>query len=196
MIKRGLLCGSHTHQMEKRSMKRYAGLDVSVKEASVCIVDETGKVCREVKVMSHPENLVRALKDPAWRLERVGLEAGPLSQWLFSGLAEAGLPVVCIETRHTKAFLKAQVNKSDRNDARGIAQMIRVNLFRPVHVKTLPRQKRRALLTARNFCRRKPSPSRTTSAVCCAILAQGRRRRFDQIRGTDFRTCRWHAGPC
>ena len=132
-------------------MKHYAGLDVSVKETSVCVIDEAGKICREVKVPSHPEDLVAALSDPAWRLERVGLEAGPLSQWLFSGLAEAGLPAVCIETRHTKAFLKAQVNKSDRNDARGIAQMMRVNLFRPVHVKTLTSQKRRALLTARKI---------------------------------------------
>ena len=132
-------------------MKHYAGLDVSVKETSVCVIDEAGKICREVKVQSHPEDLVAALNDPAWRLERIGLEAGPLSQWLFSGLVEAGLPAVCIETRHTKAFLKAQVNKSDRNDARGIAQMMRVNLFRPVHVKTLTSQKRRALLTARKI---------------------------------------------
>ena len=95
------------------------------------------------------------MKDPAWRLERIGLEAGPLSQWLFSGLAEAGLPVICIETRHTKAFLKAQVNKTDRNDARGIAQMMRVNLFRPVHVKTLTSQQRRALLTARKLLQEK-----------------------------------------
>jgi len=136
-------------------MKHYAGLDVSVKETSVCIVDETGKVCREVKVPSHPEDVVRVLKDPTWQVERVGLEAGPLSQWLFSGLAEAGLPVVCIETRQAKAFLKAQVNKSDRNDARGIAQMMRVNLFRPVHVKTLASQKRRALLTARKLLQEK-----------------------------------------
>jgi transposase len=136
-------------------MKYYAGLDVSVKETSVCIVDETGKICREVKVASHPENLIEALKDPAWQLVRVGLEAGPLSQWLFSGLAEAGLPVICIETRHAKAFLKAQINKSDRNDARGIAQMMRVNLFRPVHVKTLTSQKRRALLTARKLLQEK-----------------------------------------
>jgi transposase len=116
-------------------MKYYGGLDVSVKETSVCIVDEAGKICREVTVPSHPEDLVAALNDPARPLERIGLEAGPMSQWLFSGMAEAGLPVVCIETRHTKAFLKAQVNKSDRNDARGIAQMMRVKLFRPVHVK-------------------------------------------------------------
>jgi transposase len=136
-------------------MKHYAGLDVSVKESAICIMDETGKVCREVKVVSHPEDLIEVLKDPAWRLVCVGLEAGPLSQWLFSGLVEADLPVVCIETRHTKAFLKAQVNKSDRNDARGIAQMMRVNLFRPVHVKTLVSQKRRALLTARKLLQEK-----------------------------------------
>ena len=132
-------------------MKHYAGLDVSVKETSICIVDETGKICRELKVTSHPEDLLRVLQDPAWNLVRVGLEAGPLSQWLFNGLAEAGLPVVCIETRHTRAYLKAQVNKTDRNDARGIAQMMRVNLFRPVHVKTLASQKQRALLTARKL---------------------------------------------
>ncbi len=136
-------------------MKHYAGLDVSVKETSICIVDETGAVCRELKVQSHPDDLARALKNPAWRLARVGLEAGPLSQWLFSGLAEAGLPAICIETRHAKAFLKAQINKSDRNDARGIAQMMRVNLFRPVHVKTLTSQKRRVLLTARKLLQEK-----------------------------------------
>jgi transposase len=132
-------------------MKHYAGLDVAVKETSVCIVDETGKICREIKVVSHPEDLLQLLQDPAWRLERIGLGDGPLSQWLFEGIASAGLPVVCIETRHAKAFLKAQVHKTDRNDARGIAQMMRVNLFRPVHVKTLSSQKRRALLTTRKL---------------------------------------------
>ena len=136
-------------------MKYYSGLDVSVKETSVCIIDETGKICREVKVVSHPDDLIAALSHPAWQIERIGLEAGPLSQWLFEGLANAGLPVVCIETRHTKAFLKAQVNKTDRNDARGIAQMMRVNLYRPVHVKTLTSQKRRALLTARKLLQEK-----------------------------------------
>jgi transposase len=136
-------------------MKHYAGLDVSLKETSICIVDETGSICREMKVPSHPDDLTRALQDPTWRLTRIGLEAGPLSQWLFSGLAQPGLPVVCIETRHMKAFLKAQVNKTDRNDARGIAQMMRVNLFRPVHVKTLTSQHRRALLTARKLLQEK-----------------------------------------
>src|SRR5580700_6311933 len=79
---------------EERSMKHYAGLDVSVKETSICIVDEAGRICREMKVVSHPEDLLAVLCDPAWRLERVGLEAGPLSQWLFSGLAEAGVPAM------------------------------------------------------------------------------------------------------
>lgn len=102
-------------------MRYYAGQDVSVKETAICIVDETGKMCRELKVTSHPDDLVSTLNNRAYKLVRIGLEAGPLSQWLFSGLAEAGLPAVCIETRHTKAFLKAQVNKTDRNDARGIA---------------------------------------------------------------------------
>jgi transposase len=87
--------------------EHYAGLDVSVNETSVCIIDETGRICREVKVATHPDDLIALLWDPTWQLERVGLEAGPLSQWLFSGLAEAGTPAICIETRHAKAFLKA-----------------------------------------------------------------------------------------
>jgi transposase len=83
------------------------------------------------------------------------LEAGPLSQWLFSVLAEAELPVVCVETRHMQAVLKAQINKTDRNDARGIAQMMRVGLYRPVHVKTLRSQKLRMLLTHRKLLQSK-----------------------------------------
>ena len=101
-------------------MKHFVGLDISVKETAVCVVDETGRICREVKVVSHPDDIIAVLRDPTWNVERVGLEAGPLSQWLFEGLARAGLPVICIETRHVKAFLKAQPNKTDRNDARGI----------------------------------------------------------------------------
>ena len=84
------------------------------------IVDDTGKIVREVKVASEPAALLAVLKNPAYRFKRIGLEAGPLSQWLFSALAEAGLPVICVETRHMRAALKAQINKTDRNDARGI----------------------------------------------------------------------------
>ena len=109
-------------------MDYFAGLDVSVKETSVCIVDDAGKIVREVKVASEPEALLAVLKNPAYHFKRIGLEAGPLSQWLFSALAEAGLPVICVETRHMQAVLKVQINKTDRNDARGIAQMMRAGL--------------------------------------------------------------------
>ena len=103
--------------------------DVSVKETSICIVDDAGKIVREVKVASEPEALLAALKNLAYQFKRIGLEAGPLSQWLFSALAEAGLPVIRVETRHMQAVLKAQINKTDRNDARGIAQMMRARLY-------------------------------------------------------------------
>ena len=136
-------------------MDHFAGLDVSVKETSVCIVDDTGKIVREVKVASEPEALLAVLKNPAYHFKRIGLEAGPLSQWLYSALAEAGLPVICVETRHMRAVLKAQINKTDRNDARGIAQMMRVGLYRPVHVKTLRSQKLRMLLTHRKLLQSK-----------------------------------------
>ena len=136
-------------------MDHFAGLDVSVKVTSICIVDDTGKIVREVKVASEPEALLAVLKNPAYHFKRIGLEAGPLSQWLFGALAEAELPVVCVETRHMQAVLKAQINKTDRNDARGIAQMMRVGLYRPVHVKTLRSQKLRMLLTHRKLLQSK-----------------------------------------
>ena len=136
-------------------MEHFAGLDVSVKDTSVCIVDGTGKVVREVKVASEPDALLQVLRNRAYRLKRIGLEAGPLSQWLFSALGEANLPVICVETRHMRAVLQAQINKTDRNDARGIAQMMRVGLYRPVHVKTLRSQKLRMLLTHRKLLQSK-----------------------------------------
>ncbi len=136
-------------------MDHFAGLDVSVKETSVCIVDDTGRIVREVKMASEPEALLPVLTNPAFHFKRIGLEAGPLSQWLYSALAEAGLPAICVETRHMRAVLKAQINKTDRNDARGIAQMMRVGLYRPVHVKTLRSQKLRMLLTHRKLLQSK-----------------------------------------
>jgi transposase len=136
-------------------MDHFAGLDVSVKETSVCIVDDTSTIVREVKVSSEPDALLAVLTNPAYQFKRIGLEAGPLSQWLFSALAEAGLPVICVETRHMRSALKAQINKTDRNDARGIAQMMRAGLYRPVHVKTLRSQKLRMLLTHRKLLQTK-----------------------------------------
>ena len=143
------------HQMEKRSMEHFAGLDVSVNETSVCIVDDAGRIVREVVVASEPDALLAVLKSGAYHFKRIGLEAGPLSQWLYSAFAEAHLPVICVETRHMRAVLKAQINKTDRNDARGIAQMMRAGLYRPVHVKTLRSQKLRMLLTHRKLLQSK-----------------------------------------
>ena len=136
-------------------MDHFAGLDVSVNETSVCIVDDAGGIIREVKVTSEPDALLEVLANPAYQFRRIGLEAGPLSQWLYSALVEAGLPVICVETRQMRAILKAQINKTDRNDARGIAQMMRAGLYRPVHVKTLRSQKLRMLLTHRKLLQSK-----------------------------------------
>lgn len=130
-------------------MEQYAGIDVSLEQSSVCVVDGTGKVIREVKVPSEPEALVGFFQklDPPPR--RIGLEAGPLSQWLHAGLAAAGFDLVLLETRHVKAALSAMPVKTDRKDARGIAQMVRMGWCRPVHCKTLAAQEVRALLVAR-----------------------------------------------
>ena len=137
-------------------MAHFVGLDVSVQETSVCVVDDVGKVLCERKVRTEPEDIAVLLTSIGGDYVRIGIEAGPLSQWLVTGLTEADLPVVCVETRHMKALLKAQqVNKSDRNDARGIAQMMRVGLFKPVHVKTLVSQEQRMLLTSRKLVQRK-----------------------------------------
>ena len=118
-------------------------------------MDDTGKIVREVKVASEPDALLQVLKNNAYHFKRIGLEAGPLSQWLYSAFAEVNLPVICVETRHMRAVLKAQINKTDRNDARGIAQMMRAGLYRPVHVKTLRSQKLRMLLTHRKLLQSK-----------------------------------------
>jgi transposase len=130
-------------------MKYYAGLDVSLKETSVCIVNQDGDILKEGKVPADPEPLAAFLKATGLVFDRVGLEAGPGSPWLYKGLAAAGLPVFCIETRHAHAALKAQNVKTDRNDARGIAHMMRTGWFKATHVKASESQKRRVLLNNR-----------------------------------------------
>ena len=132
-------------------MEYFAAIDVSLELSSVCVVDETGKIVRETKVASEPEALVAFFRDSGLIFTRIGLEAGPLSQWLHAGLTAAELPAILIETRHVKAALKAMTVKTDRNDARGMAQLMRMGWFRPVHVKTLPAQEIRALLTGRKL---------------------------------------------
>jgi len=130
-------------------MNHYAAIDVSLELSSVCIVDATGKVVKETKVEAHPEALVKFFKDIGLPLTRIGLEAGPLSQWLYAGLTEAGFETTLMETRHVKAALSAMTVKTDRRDARGMAQLLRMGWFRPVHAKSPGSQEVRALLVAR-----------------------------------------------
>jgi transposase len=136
-------------------MTYYAGIDVSLESSSVCLVDGAGKIFREGKVASEPAALIGWFGSLGLRVERVGLEAGPLSQWLYATMREAGVAVELLETRHVRDAFKAMPVKSDRNDARGIAQLMRLGWFRPVHCKSLAAQEVRALLTARKLVQSK-----------------------------------------
>jgi hypothetical protein len=132
-------------------MEHYAGIDVSLESASVCVMDASGRIVCEAKVASEPDVLIRRFGNLGVEVSRIGLEAGPLSQWLYAGMREAGLPVELLETRHVRDAFKAMPVKTDRKHARGIAQLIRLGWFRPVHCKSLPAQELRAVLTARKL---------------------------------------------
>ena len=136
-------------------MEYYAGIDVSLECSSVCVVDASGKIIREGKVASEPDALISWLKSRGCELIRIGLEAGPLSQWLFAAIREAGLAVELLETRHVRKAFEAMPVKSDRNDARGIAQLMRLGWFRPVHCKSMSAQETRAVLTSRKLVQSK-----------------------------------------
>jgi transposase len=132
-------------------VEHYAGIDVSLERSSVCVVDATGRIVREAKVASAPEALIAWFGELGLEVVRVGLEAGPLSQWLHAAMRGAGLAAELLETRHVRSAFKAMPVKTDRKDARGIAQLMRLGWFRPVHCKSLPAQETRALLTARKL---------------------------------------------
>jgi transposase len=136
-------------------MDYYAGIDVSLECSSVCVVDASGRIVREGKVASEPEALIAWFGALGYGLTRIGLEAGPLSQWLYAGMMKAGLAVELLETRHVRDAFKAMPVKSDRNDARGIAQLMRLGWFRPVHCKSVGAQETRAMLTARKLVQSK-----------------------------------------
>src|SRR5215213_1455975 len=130
-------------------MNYYAGLDVSLEETAICVVDGAGLIVNEVRAASEPEALIAALKAIDVPLERIGLEACSLTAWLHDGLRGAGLPAICIETRQANAAMKTMPNKTDRNDARALAQIMRTGWYRPVHVKSRPCPLWRSLLVAR-----------------------------------------------
>jgi transposase len=136
-------------------MEYYAGIDVSLEQSSVCVVDAAGKIVREGKVASDPEALLGFFVLLGLGVARIGLEAGPLSQWLYAEMKQKGLAVELLETRHVRDAFKAMPVKSDRNDARNIAQLMRLGWFRPVHCKSLAAQEVRAMLTARKLVQSK-----------------------------------------
>jgi transposase len=130
-------------------MQTYVGLDVSLKQTAVCVVDATGKIKREGMVASDPDALADFVKRHAPHVMRIGLETGATSTWLWTELKERGLPVICIDARHAKAALKMQINKSDRNDAVGIARIMQCGWYKEVRVKDLDSHAVRALLASR-----------------------------------------------
>src|SRR4030081_956580 len=130
-------------------MEHYVGLDVSLKLTAICIVDRTGKIQREGVVHSDPEAIAAFIKTNAPHVVRIGLETGATSTWLWTELNKMGLPVICIDARHAKAALKMQINKSDRNDAVGIARIMQCGWYNKVRVKDLDRHAVKALLVSR-----------------------------------------------
>lgn len=136
-------------------MNHYAGIDVSLECSSVCVVDAGGKIVREAVVASEPEALIAWFGSLGLPVTRIGLEAGPLSQWLYAALRDAGQPVELLETRHVRDAFKAMPVKTDRKDAQGIAQLMRLGWFRPVHCKSIEAQETRAILSARKLVQSK-----------------------------------------
>jgi transposase len=136
-------------------MDHYAGIDVSLECSSVCVVEASGKIVREGKVASEPEALIAWFAGLGLSLARIGLEAGPQSQWLYAAMRQAGLAVELLETRHVRNAFKTMPVKTDRKDAQGIAELMRLGWFRPVHCKSLAAQEVRALLNARSLVQSK-----------------------------------------
>lgn len=130
-------------------MKTFIGLDISLQKTAVCVENDDGTIAWQGKVDSEPEALVLALAPWKETIGLVGLEACPLSEWIYAGLVAAGLNVRCVETRHAQRFLSTRPNKTDKNDARGIADMMRLGHFKPVHMKSAHALELRTLLTAR-----------------------------------------------
>lgn len=136
-------------------MNAYAGLDVSLTETSGCVVDGDGSVLLERKVASEPDAIAQSLQPHAANLKSVGIEASSLGGWLQRELTARGFEAIVIEARHTHVALSSMRNKTDRNDARGIAQLMRLGWYRVVHVKSPEAQRLRVLLGCRQLTSRK-----------------------------------------
>jgi transposase len=154
-----------TRTIERTTGTTYSGLDVSLKETAICVIDEAGKVLFEGKVATSPQIIAQCLAARAPGLIRVGLESGITSAWLWRELRQLGLPVVCLDSRHAHRVLSMKRNKNDRNDARGLAELVRMGWYREARVRSIDAQYVRALLQSRQQ------------------LLQARRNIENQIRG-------------
>ena len=132
-------------------MELYVGMDVSLKETSICVVDGSGRIVSEGTVISEPAAIAEFIesKAKAGNVKRIGLETGPTTTWLWHELRALGLPVICIDARHAKAALSLQINKSDRNDAVGLARIMQCGWYKEVQVKSVSCHELRAVLNAR-----------------------------------------------
>jgi len=142
-------------QRGRRAMEFFSGLDVGMDETAICVVDDKGTVVLQTAVVTDPETIKLALKPYLGRLRRVGHEAGSWSPWLHPELEKLGLPVICLETQHVRAALKAQRNKTDKTDALGLAHLMRTGWFRQAHIKSEACYRLRLLLTHRRNLKRK-----------------------------------------
>jgi transposase len=179
-------------------MDYVAGLDVSLETASICIVNAAGDICLEKKVEAEPAAIIAVLKYFGRPVKRIGLEAGPTSSWLSSELCSAGYAAICLECRHVKAGLSAVRNKTDCNDAGGIAQLVRLGWFRQVHVKSAEAQRMRMLLVNRQQLLTKAldleNSVRGSLKVFGSALSPGRHSRHGSVNWSG-KTAAWSPSP-
>ena len=170
--------------------QHYVGLDVSLEMTSVCVLDEAGAIVWRGKVASTPEAIAAAIRAHAPQMARLGLETGPLCTWHWPRLRALGLPVVCLDARHAKAALSLQLNKTDANDAHGLAQIVRMGWYKEVAVKSLDSYRLRTLLSSR-AARQHATRSRHQDPRRAEDVRQGRREgRRSGLCGARARACR------
>lgn len=148
----------------------YVGLDVSLNSVAICVVDASGKLVQEGTTSADAPSIARYLEPLSGRVERVGLEAGPTSEWMTANLIQLGLPAISLESRQVKAALSAMPAKTDRNDARGIAQAVRTGWFKQVHVKSVCSQQTRTLAAARKHVAAHSPQQNKSSGGSCGLL--------------------------
>jgi len=175
----------------------YVGLDVSLNSVAICVIDASGKLVQEGTTSADAPSIARYLEPLSGRVERVGLEAGPTSEWMTANLIQLGLPAISLESRQVKAALSAMPVKTDRNDARGIAQVVRTGWFKQVHVKSVCSQQARTLAAARkHVVRSLAAAEQVIRGAAAASWAQSRRCDADPVRsaGSGIGSLRRHAG--